>query len=410
MQKIECPKCGEVFQIDEAGYNQISRQIRDKEFEKELTRREKELKSAQEKEIELLRLKNEKERAKEITEKESEILSKEKTIAELQAKVNANENELKLAIANAVEEKNKMLSQRDNNIAILKGELKSKETENQLKEKSLKEQYEIELRNKDEEIAFYKDYKAKQSTKMIGESLEQHCVTEFNRMRMAAFPNAYFEKDNDAKSGSKGDFIFRECDEQGCEFISIMFEMKNEEDTTASKHKNSDFLKELDKDRIEKNCEYAVLVSLLERDSELYNDGIVDVSYKYPKMYVIRPQFFIPIISLLRNAAQNSLSYRKELQAVRNQQIDVVHFEENMNDFKRGFSRNFQLASKKFENAINEIDKSIEHLQKMKSELLSSENNLRLANKKSEELSIKMLTKNAPSIKAMFDESKRDGE
>ena len=264
------------------------------------------------------------------------------------------------------------------------------------------------LRLKDEQIEYYKDFKARQSTKMIGESLEQHCLTQFNSIRMTAFPNAYFEKDNDAKTGSKGDFIYRECGEDGTEFISIMFEMKNEADTTATKHKNEDFFKELDKDRKEKACEYAILVSLLEVDNELYNNGIVDVSYKYPKMYVIRPQFFIPIITLLRNAAQNSLHYRQELQMVRNQQVDILHFEDNMNAFKEGFARNYRLASEKFTAAIEEIDKTIDHLQKTKAALLSSENNLRLANNKADELSIKRLTKNAPTVKAMFDDLHRD--
>ena len=289
------------------------------------------------------------------------------------------------------------------------GELKSKETESRLNEKSLIEQYDAELRHKDEIIEYYKDFKTRQSTKMIGESLEQHCLTQFNSIRMTAFPNAYFEKDNDARTGSKGDFIFRECGEDGTEFISIMFEMKNEADTTATKHKNEDFFKELNKDRNEKNCEYAVLVSMLEADSELYNNGIVDVSYKYPKMYVIRPQFFIPIITLLRNAALNSLQYRQELQIMRNQQLDIVNFEDNLNAFKDGFARNYRLASEKFATAIEEIDKSISHLQKIKEALLSSENNLRLANNKADELSIKRLTKNAPAVKAMFDELKQNG-
>ena len=285
---------------------------------------------------------------------------------------------------------------------LLQLDIKNKETESRLNEKSLKEQYEDRLRLKDEQIEYYKDFKARQSTKMVGESLEQHCLNQFNSLRMTAFPNAYFEKDNDAKTGSKGDFIFKESAD-GTEFISIMFEMKNEMDTTATKHKNEDFFKELDKDRREKGCEYAVLVSLLEIDNEYYNNGIVDVSYKYPKMYVIRPQFFIPIITLLRNAALNSLKYQQELQVVRNQQVDIQNFEENMTAFKEGFSRNYRLASEKFQKAIDEIDKTIDHLQKTKDALLSSENNLRLANNKAEDLTIKKLTKNAPTVKAMFD-------
>ena len=288
----------------------------------------------------------------------------------------------------------------------LKSRMSNKETYSQLKEQSLHKEYEDKLKLKDEQIEYYKDFKARQSTKMMGESLEQHCLNQFNSLRMTAFPTAYFEKDNDVRTGSKGDFIFRESIE-GIEFISIMFEMKNEMDTTATKHKNEDFFKELDKDRREKGCEYAVLVSLLEIDNELYNNGIVDVSYKYEKMYVIRPQFFIPIITLLRNAALNSVKYRQELEAAKNQQIDILHFEENMNAFKEGFARNYRLASEKFKTAVDEIDKTILHLQKTKDALLSSENNLRLANNKAEDLSIKKLTKNAPMVKEIFDEMKK---
>ena len=406
MQEIKCPKCGEVFQVDETGYEQIVRQVRDKEFFNEMERREKESAAMRKKEFELIQMQDAQKRAAEIAKKEAELSVKERQIAELQAKLEASETAKKLAVAEAVEKKNEELSRKTSEIAELKGELKSKETESQLSEKSLKEQYESKLKLKDEQIEYYKDFKARQSTKMIGESLEQHCLTQFNSLRMTAFPNAYFEKDNDAKTGSKGDFIYRECGENGTEFISIMFEMKNEADMTATKHKNEDFFKELDKDRNEKGCEYAILVSLLEIDNELYNNGIVDVSYKYPKMYVIRPQFFIPIITLLRNAAQNSLRYRQELEVVRNQQVDILHFEENMNAFKEGFARNYRIASEKFATAIEEIDKTIDHLQKTKAALLSSENNLRLANNKADELTIKKLTKNAPSVKAMFDEIK----
>ena len=303
----------------------------------------------------------------------------------------------------AIFEKEKEISKKEAEIEKLRGQLSNKATESELKAQSIQRQYEERLKLKDEQIEYYKDFKARQSTKMVGESLEQHCLTQFNSLRMTAFPNAYFEKDNDARSGSKGDFIFRE-EVDGVEFISIMFEMKNEMDETATKHKNEDFFKELDKDRREKKCEYAVMVSLLEIDNELYNNGIVDVSYKYEKMYVIRPQFFIPMITLLRNAALNSLQYRKELEAAKHQQIDVLHFEENMNAFKEGFARNYRIASNKFKTAIEEIDKTISHLQKTKEALLSSENNLRLANNKAEDLSIKRLTKNAPSVKEMFDE------
>ena len=461
MQEIRCPKCGEVFQVDENGYNQIATQVRDKEFAIELERREKELEARREQELQLIRLEEEKEYAASIAQKEEELVEKERTILELQAKLETSETvkslavsealekknvefaketkahsenliqkdaeiaardkkiveleaklastetEKKLAVAQAVEEKNVEINQKTMEIAELKGELDNKEVKNRLSEQSLKEQYEEKLKLKDEQIDYYKDFKARQSTKMIGESLEQHCLTQFNSIRMTAFPNAYFEKDNDARSGSKGDFIYRECGDDGTEFISIMFEMKNEADTTATKHKNEDFFKELDKDRNEKGCEYAILVSLLEIDNELYNGGIVDVSYRYPKMYVIRPQFFIPMITLLRNAAKNSLQYKQELQIVRNQQVDIIHFEENMNAFKEGFARNYRLASERFATAIDEIDKTIDHLQKTKAALLSSENNLRLANNKADELSIKKLTKNAPSVKAMFDELKQ---
>ena len=408
MPEIKCPNCGEVFQVNESGYEKIARQVRDHEFAKELDRREKEAGVKQEQELRLLRLQEEKEHAEMIAIKDAEISAKEKLISELQAKLDASEAVRKLAVTEAVAEKNEELSQKKSEIANLKGELKNKETENLLNEKSIKEQYEVKLKLKDEQIEYYKDFKARQSTKMIGESLEQHCLTQFNSLRMTAFPNAYFEKDNDARTGSKGDFIYRESSEDGTEFISIMFEMKNEADTTATKHKNEDFFKELDKDRNEKGCEYAILVSLLEIDNDLYNNGIVDVSYKYPKMYVIRPQFFIPMITLLRNAAMNSLKYQQELQIVRNQQVDILHFEENMIAFKDGFARNYRLASDKFATAIKEIDKTIEHLQKTKAALISSEDNLRLANKKADELSIKKLTKNAPSVKAMFDELKKE--
>jgi len=408
MQEIRCPKCGEVFQVDATGYEQIVRQVRDKEFTSELERREKELESKRKQELELIRLQEERDYDANIAKKDAEISARDRKIAELQAKLDAGETVMRLAVAEAVEKKNEEISKKTSEITELKGELKSKETESRLNEKSIKEQYEEKLKLKDEQIEYYKDFKARQSTKMIGESLEQHCLMQFNSLRMTAFPNAYFEKDNDARTGSKGDFIYRECAEDGTEFISIMFEMKNEADTTATKHKNEDFFKELDKDRKEKGCEYAILVSLLEIDNELYNNGIVDVSYKYPKMYVIRPQFFIPMITLLRNAAKNSLQYRQELQLVRNQQVDILHFEENMNAFKEGFARNYRLASEKFATAIEEIDKTIDHLQKTKNALLSSENNLRLANNKADELTIKKLTKNAPSVKAMFDELKKE--
>lgn len=402
MQEIKCPNCGEVIQVDESDYAQIVQQVRDKEFEKELSRRTQELDNAHENKLRLARLEQEQVHNNAVSKKDATIADKDREIAALKAKLESQETAQKLAVAEAISATEKKLSEKVTEIAELKGKLESKETENQLREKSLTEQYEGKLKLKDEQIEYYKDFKARQSTKMVGESLEQHCLNQFNSLRMTAFPNAYFEKDNDAKTGSKGDFIFRESAD-GTEFISIMFEMKNEMDTTATKHKNEDFFKELDKDRREKGCEYAVLVSLLEIENEYYNNGIVDVSYKYPKMYVIRPQFFIPIITLLRNAALNSLKYQQELQVVRNQQVDIQNFEENMMAFKEGFSRNYRLASEKFQKAIDEIDKTIDHLQKTKDALLSSENNLRLANNKAEDLTIKKLTKNAPTVKAMFD-------
>ena len=376
--EIKCPNCGKVFAVDESGYAQIAQQVRDQEFNRELQRREQELTKHREMETKLAVSEavsqKEKEREAALEKKNKELAAKEKE-----------------------------LTQRSTEIIELKSRLSGKETEEKLKEESLKKEYEEKLRQKDEEIQYYKDFKARQSTKMIGESLEQHCLNQFNALRMTAFPTAYFEKDNDAKTGSKGDFIFRES-KDGVEFISIMFEMKNEMDETATKHKNEDFFKELDKDRKEKGCEYAVLVSLLEIDNDLYNNGIVDVSYRYEKMYVIRPQFFIPIITLLRNAALNSLQYRQELEVVKHQQIDILHFEENMNAFKEGFARNYRLASERFRTAIDEIDKTITHLQKTKEALLRSEDNLRLANNKAEDLSIKKLTKNAPTVKQMFED------
>ena len=408
MQELRCPNCGEVFQVDETGYAQIARQVRDSEFDRELARRERELAARQEKEMDLASLRQERAYEKAIAEKDAALAQQAREMEQLRARLANSETAQKLAVAEAVQRKAQELAEGEKRILTLENELTAQQTASQLKEKSLQQQYEEKLKSKDEQIEYYKDFKARQSTKMIGESLEQHCLTQFNTLRMTAFPSAYFEKDNDARTGSKGDFIFREADEGGTEFISIMFEMKNEADTTATKHKNEDFFKELDKDRREKHCEYAVLVSLLEIDNEFYNNGIVDVSYRYEKMYVVRPQFFIPIITLLRNAALNSLKYRRELEIVRNQQLDILHFEENMNAFKEGFARNYRIASEKFRTAIDEIDKTISHLQKTKDALLSSENNLRLANSKAEDLSIKKLTKNAPSVKAMFDEEQKE--
>lgn len=404
MQEIKCPNCGTIFQVDESEYAQILRQVRDDEFKKEIEYRAKDLAEKKETDLKLVRMEQEKKLGEIITSKDSELAKKDRMIEQLKMQIAGEKTERELAVSKAVQQKEKELSEKQTEITKLKGQISNTEAQSKLKEQSLKEQYEDRLKLKDEQIEYYKDFKARQSTKMVGESLEQHCMNQFNSIRMTAFPNAYFEKDNDVRSGSKGDFIFREAGADGTEFISIMFEMKNEMDETATKHKNEDFFKELNKDRRQKNCEYAVLVSLLEIDNELYNNGIVDVSYKYEKMYVIRPQFFIPMITLLRNAALNSLQYKQELQVVKNQQIDILHFEENMNAFKEGFARNYRIASDRFKTAIDEIDKTITHLQKTKDALLSSENNLRLANNKADDLSIKKLTKNAPAVREMFEE------
>ena len=410
MKEIRCPNCGEVFQVDESGYAQIAQQVRDHEFEAELARRARELEKQRENELALAGMEQERQHREILAQKDGELAARDRTIAELQARLSVEETEKRLAVSMAMQEKDKELAGLATELTELRGQLTNRETERILKENALKEQYEDRLRLKEEQLQYYRDFKARQSTKMVGESLEQHCLNQFNSIRMTAFPTAYFEKDNDARTGSKGDFIFREAAEDGTEFISIMFEMKNEQDETATKHRNEDFFRELDKDRREKGCEYAVLVSMLEIDNDLYNNGIVDVSYRYDKMYVIRPQFFIPMITLLRNAALGSLKYRQELQLVRSQQVDILHFEENMNAFKEGFARNYRLASERFQTAIEEIDKTIQHLQKTKEALLSSENNLRLANRKAEDLSIKKLTKNAPAVKAMFDSLASDSE
>lgn len=391
MNEIKCPNCGTIFQIDESDYASIVKQVRDSEFNKEINLRDKEYQKDKENSIKLVQIELEKKYSNEINKKEL-------TITNLQNELKLKDTNQELVLKNALSEKEK-------EIDVLNNKLENSNNNYLLKEKSLKEQYEDKIKSKDEQIAYYKDFKARQSTKMIGESLEQHCNNEFNKLR-PLFGNVYFEKDNDIKTGSKGDFIFREYDEDGIEVISIMFEMKNEADETSSKHKNEDFLKELDKDRKEKKCEYAVLVSLLEIDNEYYNTGIVDMSHRYPKMYVIRPQFFIPLITLLRGAALNSLGYKKELQIVQNQNIDISHFEDNINSFKEGFGRNYRLASEKFKKAIEEIDKSMDHLQKIKDALISSENNLRLANNKIEDLTIKKLTSNSPTVAKMFEEEK----
>lgn len=408
MKEIICPNCKKAFKIDEAGFADILKQVRDHLFEEELQERLDLAEKEKQNEVKLAEANIKNQLQEQLTRKEKEIseikANKDKELAEVTSKIDNAMLEKELAVKEAVYQVEK---DRDR----LANELKSKNTEIQLNESSLKEKFASELRSKDEIIRMkdeaierYKDMKLKLSTKMLGETLEQHCETEFNKLRATAFRNAYFEKDNDASSGSKGDFIFREDDESGNEIISIMFEMKNEGDETATKKKNEDFLRELDKDRNEKKCEYAILVTLLEPENELYNTGIVDVSHRYPKMYVVRPQFFIPIITILRNAAKNSLEYKAELALVRNQNIDITNFEDNINKFKESFAKNYELASKKFKTAIEEIDKTIDHLQKTKEALLSSENNLRLANNKSEDLTIKKLTRGNPTMTSKFEE------
>lgn len=440
MNEIKCPHCQTVFTINETEYSQLLEQVRTKEFEHDLLERvssekrliEEQLKNelqiqVGEKEQEILRLKHAIEtfEQNQSLELQAVVSQKDADISELQQKLDKVVADNALALAQVISEKdkeNQELQAKINLISLEKdkemqealhaiqqekdqmaNQLVLQEQKKELDKQSLLSQHQTELAQKDELIAYYKDFKAKQSTKMIGESLEQHCEYEFNRLRMTAFPNAQFSKDNDAKTGSKGDYIYREFDENGIEIISIMFEMKNEADQTASKKKNEHFFKELDKDRREKKCEYAVLVSLLEVDSELYNNGIVDVSYQYPKMYVVRPQFFIPIITLLRNAALNSLKYKQELAIVKEQHIDITHFEEDLNVFKTAFSKNYQSASKNFQKAIDEIDKSIKRMEAVKAALTTSENQLRLANNKLEDVSVKKLTRQNPTMKSKFD-------
>ncbi|MBQ7113776.1 MAG: DUF2130 domain-containing protein [Clostridia bacterium] len=397
MQEIKCPRCGEVFQVDEAGYAEIVRQVRDAEFHREMDRRAQDIEKAKATEMALMRSEMEQKNEKALADKQAQILS-------LEGQVRSADQARQMAVLQAVSQKEMDLLRQKEQISRLERDVEAARQDGQLKMQQLRTQYDERIREKDEQIAYYKDFKARQSTKMIGESLEQHCENAFNQLRATGFQRAYFEKDNDARTGSKGDFIFREADENGVEFISIMFEMKNEADTTATKKRNEDFLKELDKDRREKKCEYAVLVSLLEPDSELYNSGIVDLSHRYPKMYAVRPQFFIPIITLLRNAALNSLEYKRQVVQMQAQNIDISRFEADMNEFKERFGRNYRLASEKFRKAIDEIDKTIDHLQKTKEALLSSENNLRLANDKAEELSIKRLTAKNPTMRRMFEE------
>ena len=396
MAELKCPHCGQAFTVDDAELGSIISQIRDAQFEQDVKSRLHELTGHMQEKHALemssleskLRLSIQADHEKEIKELGDELRLAEEKAKDLTLRIENMEDKNKLAVMEAVKSV----------------EDEKRDLEHKLAEEKSKE--ELLLKQKDDQIAYYKDLKTRMSTKMIGETLEQHCEEEFNKLRATAFRNAYFEKDNDARTGSKGDFIYRECDENGVEIISIMFEMKNEMDTTATKHKNEDFFKELDKDRREKNCEYAVLVSLLESDSELYNAGIVDVSYRYEKMYVVRPQCFIPIITLLRNAAMNALSYKQELELVRNQDIDVSNFEENLLKFKNDFTRNYDIAHSHFDKAIEEIDKTIQHLEKVKKELLGSDNQLRIATGKVEDVSVKKLTKNNPTMQAKFESLK----
>ena len=408
MQEIKCPQCGKVFKVDESGFSDIVKQVRDKEFDKEIKEREALFKADLEAHLKAAEASKKLAVAEAVSELEKMLSKKDVELASLKAQLEAEIDKLRTEAENDETKRQlavtEAVSRVERECDTLKMELKSRDTERKLMETSLRERYEEKLKIKEEEIAYYKDFKARQSTKMIGESLELHCENEFNRLRATGFQNAYFEKDNDIRTGSKGDYIYRESDEDGNEIISIMFEMKNEQDETATKKKNEDFLKELHKDREEKACEYAVLVSLLEPDSELYNTGIVDKSYRYPKMYVIRPQFFIPMITILRNAAMNSMEYKAQLALIRNQNVDITHFEENINKFKDGF------ASRKFKTAVEEIDKTILHLQKTKEALISSENNLRLANNKAEELTIKRLTRGNATMKAKFAQLKQQEE
>ena len=430
MEEIVCPHCKKVFTIDEMNYENIVKQVRDKEFYKALNERQELMNEDKEKAVNIAKLEASKDLKEVISEREMEIerlkamlqdaesqkklaiqetlAKKDQEIGELTRKIAQFDSEKKLAVTEAVSEKEKEITQKNETIANLNATIEINQAKNDSEKQSLQDQFRRDMEAKDREVEFYKDYKARQSTKMIGESLERFCEEEFNKLRATGFQNAYFEKDNDARTGSKGDFIFRELDDDGTEVVSIMFEMKNEADTTASKHKNEDFFKELDKDRNEKSCEYAVLVTMLEPDSEYYNTGIVDVSYKYDKMYVIRPQFFIPMITLIRNASRKSLDYRRELAMVKSQNIDITNFENQMNEFKEKFGNNYRLANERFMKAIEEIDKTIDHLQKTKDNLLASDRNLRLANDKAQDLTIKKLTKNNPTMARKFEEARQD--
>lgn len=428
MNQIKCPHCGKEFTIDESSYLEIVSQVRNNEFQSEIHEKLEQLKTQNQKDIIIEKSKVESDYKEQLLKKEQELENlknqlknsddgKKLEVISLESKYKDELKNKDLAIQQLNSkleminkdkelEKQTALAEKEKRVLELQNEIEVEKRQKELEKTSLEENYKNQLKVKDETIAFYKDFKAKQSTKMIGESLEQHCEYEFNKIRSLAFPNALFGKDNDASSGSKGDYIFKELDQYGNEIISIMFEMKNENDTTSTKKKNKDFLKELDKDRNQKKCEYAILVSLLESDNDLYNEGIVDVSYEYPKMFVVRPQFFIPIISLLRNASLNALEYKQEVALMKRQNIDITHFEEDLETFKTGFARNYELASRKFKSAIEEIDKTISHLQKTKDALLSSENNLRLANDKAGDLTVKKLTRNNPTMAEKFKEVK----
>jgi hypothetical protein len=395
MKELKCPHCGKVFTIDETDYAAILSQVKNAEFDAELKRRMDEISSRHKVEEELAAAKAEQEYKQLLNRKDIELGARDVKIKELESSLRSIEEkknaEMKLALA-----------EKDQTIIRLKSAAEIEKNKSQIHENELMERHKMELSAMQEQVNLYKDMKTRMSTKMIGESLEVHCSTQFNQILRPMMPNAYFEKDNDVADGTKGDFIFRDTDE-GVEYVSIMFEMKNEMDTTATKHRNEDFFKKLDEDRRKKNCEFAVLVSLLEQDSDLYNGGIVDVSYKYPKMYVIRPHLFIPLITLLVQTSRKSLEYKRELEVARNQSVDVTNFENSLLEFQEKFGKNYRIASEKFKTAIDEIDKSITHLQKIKDALLGSENNLRLANDKAQDLSIKRLTRNNPTMKAKFD-------
>lgn len=436
MREIKCPKCATVFTVDEASYADIVQQVRNDVFQQELAQQVAHIRQQQQSEQALHEEQLKQQFAQQLMEKEQALQQliqqhetqqqlhrqqlaavsdqhqqaiqlalapKQQEIAALNAQLAQIEARWELKLTQAVHDKEALVTQLNNQLTV-------QQKESDLSQQALRERYDIALRQKDEEIAFHKDLKAKLSTKMVGETLEQHCEIEFNRLRALAFPRAQFGKDNDASSGSKGDYIYREYDEHGVELLSIMFEMKNENDQTATKKKNEHFFKELDKDRREKQCEYAILVSLLEQDNPLYQDGIVDVSYAYEKMYVIRPQFFIPMITVLRNAAQNALQYKQQVQQMRAQNVDISTFEDDLAQFKTAFARNYELASRKFKTAVDEIDKTITHLQKTKDALLSSENNLRLANNKAEELTVKKLVRHNPTMKRQFEQLKNEGD